>query len=187
VGFLESSLPRRRSPWRSRQRRRGRHSNNSMAAEAWNPLEIGRLKASEQIPEAQLPDFERSLANDGPAHLRLAFRSLCEHDGNLDESKSCPPRSILHFELKGVAVRLHAVQIDRFENATMIADEAGSYVVNRQACDGACIYAGAIGKHEPGKRPVDHSHPIHVSRSNRHISLILLDGVDEQNKVRWVV
>src|SRR5205814_1421606 len=123
--------------------------------------------------QTQLPDHPERLHHDRARHLRLSDAAIDEDDGDLLEAHAGAERAVLHLDLEAVAVRRHAIEIDRVERPAVPADEAGRDVTHAHAEHGARVEAAAAADQLPAHAPVLGAAALHPARSDDDVDAVL--------------
>src|SRR6266542_5252013 len=84
-----------------------------------------------------------------------AGHAVLEPDRHLDHRVTEADRAMHHLDLELVALRLDLVVLDRGEQRSRVAPEAGRAVADAQPEQRAAVDVGARGEEEPVRRPAD--------------------------------
>src|SRR6185503_7165781 len=105
--------------------------------------------------EAQLPHQRQRLEEDLLRHLGLPDAAIDEDDGDLFDAHALLDGPIGHLDLKAVALRADAVEVEPLERAAAEALEAAGHVAHVDAEDGARVERAAARDDLAHRPPVD--------------------------------
>src|SRR6476661_11021013 len=86
-----------------------------------------------QRPPAEPPYHPDGLTDDVLGHLARSLRPVDENDGNLRDPEVLSHRPESHFDLKGVAVRAHVIEVDGLQHGPAKALEPTRRIPHVQA------------------------------------------------------
>ena len=98
---------------------------------------------------AQLGHEPHRLGGDVPGHLALATLAVAKDDWHLDDAKAGAYRAIGELDLEGVALRAHAIEVDRLQDLAAKALEASGEIANLQPQDNARVGGAALAHCNP--------------------------------------
>ena len=117
----------------------------------------------EPAVEAEADDAEEGFAEDAAIHLADALNAVDEDDWHFLNLKADFVGRKLHLYLEGIALEAYLVEVDGLEDFTAIALEAGSGVVDLEACDHTDVLGGEIAHQHASDRPVDDIHAADIT------------------------
>ena len=64
-----------------------------------------------QVLEAEQPDHSQGFCHDAPTHFRLADLTICEGDGDLDDTQAALMTAVGDLDLKRIAGGMNRVEV----------------------------------------------------------------------------
>lgn len=115
------------------------------------------------VLKQKFPRDPERFAHDLRRHFRGPVKSVGENDGNLNDPQTLAPHLMRHLNLKAVATRVHALDVDRLKGPPPKAFEAAGRIAEGHSRDQLHIFGGAQTKHQPFERPVNNANAVAIT------------------------
>lgn len=143
--------------------------------------------SAQAVLEPEPPNHNQGLAHDVTGHLGMAFHTLGEDDGDLNDFVPVAPKPVGHFNLEAIAIRADIIQFDGLQGAAAEAFVTARGVGKGQSRDNVDVNPGAAAEHQPFQRPVHHTHTTGVTRAKHEVGILAFGRFEEFGDVLGVV